>query len=200
MKPSFGPSDCPPASMARDAHHLATELNAHRNVFKAFITSRVGSAADAEDILQDGLAKAIQRAESVSRDGNAVAWFYQVLRHAIIDHYRARGAAQRRDQTLSTLVASLEEDPATPASWEPRLCSCLEGVVDTLRPQYAVLLRRVDLDGESVQHVAHSLGLTPNNASVMLHRARKDLRSRLQTFCGDCADEACLDCDCAERD
>ena len=73
-------------------------------------------------------------------------------------------------------------------------------MVDTLKPLHAELLRRVDLNGESVQDAAKALKLTPNNASVTLHRARKDLRARLETFCGDCADGACLDCDCAERD
>ena len=70
-------------------------------------------------------------------------------------------------------------------------------VVGTLKPQHAELLRRVDLNGESVQDAARALKLTPNNASVTLHRARKELRSRLEAFCGACAEGACLDCNCA---
>jgi hypothetical protein len=38
--------------------------------------------------------------------------------------------------------------------------------------------------------VAVALGLTANNASVALHRARAELRTKLMDFCGDCA---CLD-------
>ncbi|MCF7689548.1 MAG: sigma-70 family RNA polymerase sigma factor [Cephaloticoccus sp.] len=187
--------------MARDAHELATELNAHRNAFKAFLTSRVGSAAEAEDILQNGLAKAVQRADSVHDEGNVVPWFYQLLRNSIVDHYRSRGSSQRRHEGLAEMIAALGEDvAAAPNDWAPQLCTCLAGVVGTLKPQHAELLRRVDLNGESVQTVAHDLKLTPNNASVILHRARKDLRARLVTFCGECADGACLDCDCAERD
>ena len=97
--------------------------------------------------------------------------------------------------------AALGEDiAAAPPGWEAQLCTCLGGVVDTLKPQQAELLRRVDLDGEYVQAAAKALGLMPNNASVTLHRARKELRARLEVFCGDCADGACLDCDCAESD
>lgn len=184
--------------MARRATDLAAALNAHRNAFKAFLTARVGSEAEAEDILQNGLLKAVQRAGELQDDAKLTAWFYQLLRNAIVDHYRSRGARRRRDDALGTLVASLGEDVApAPKAWEAQLCGCLGSVVDTLKPQYAELLRRVDLNGESVQAAARALKMTPNNASVTLHRARKELRIRLEAFCGACAEGACLDCNCA---
>jgi len=48
--------------MARRPDQLAIELNAHRNAFKAFLAARVGSEAEAQDILQNGLLKALQGA------------------------------------------------------------------------------------------------------------------------------------------
>lgn len=184
--------------MARRADQLAVELNAQRSAFKAFLTARVGSAAEAEDILQNGLLKAVQRAGELQDDAKLTAWFYQLLRHAIVDHYRTKGARRRRDDALGALVASLGEDiTPPPKAWDAQLCRCLGSVVNTLKPQHAELLRRVDLDGEPVQIAARALKMTPNNASVILHRARKELRTRLEAFCGACADGACLDCDCA---
>ncbi len=70
-------------------------------------------------------------------------------------------------------------------------------MVDTLKPQHAELLRRVDLKGEPAQAAARALKMTPNSASVTLHRARKELRIRLEVFCGACAEGACPDCNCA---
>lgn len=186
--------------MSRRPDQVAAALNARRQAFKAFLAARVGSEADAEDILQHGLLKAVQRAGALQDDARLTAWFYQVLRHAVIDHYRARGSARRRHAALGELVAALGEDiAAAPRGWEPQLCGCLAGVVDTLKPRHAELLRRVDLAGESVQDAAKALQLTPNNASVTLHRARQELRRQLESFCGDCAEDACLDCDCADR-
>ncbi|HAY15340.1 MAG TPA: RNA polymerase subunit sigma-70, partial [Armatimonadetes bacterium] len=46
--------------MARRPDQLAIELNTHRSAFKAFLTARVGSEAEAEDILQNGLLKALK--------------------------------------------------------------------------------------------------------------------------------------------
>ena len=184
--------------MARRADQLAAELNTQRNAFKAFLTARVGSEAEAEDILQNGLLKALQRAGELQDDTKLTAWFYQLLRNAVVDHYRARGSTRKRHEALGEMIATLGEDVvAAPKGWEAQLCGCLGSVVDTLKPRHAELLRRVDLDGESVQTAAKALGITPNNASVTLLRARRELREKLQAFCGACADGACLDCNCA---
>lgn len=163
---------------------------AHRNAFKAFLTSRVGNEADAEDLLQNGLVKALSRADDVKDGEKAVAWFYQILRHVIIDHLRSRNAAARRDDRWAAEVATLAADPEA----ERQICACFERLLITLKPTHAELIRRIELQGEPVARVAVALGMTPNNASVSLHRARGELRAKLMSFCGDCQ---CLDlCEC----
>ena len=184
--------------MSKRADQIARSLNDQRAAFKAFLISRVGSAAEAEDILQNGLLKALRSADTIADDDKSVAWFYQLLRNAVVDHYRSRGAAQRRDDAIGTMLHALGEDiAAAPPGWEAQLCGCLASIVDSLKPRYAELLRRVELDGEPVQDAAKALGISPGNASVTLHRARHELREKLRAFCGACADGACLDCHCA---
>lgn len=183
--------------MARHTEQLAAALNTQRSAFKAFLTARVGREAEAEDILKNGLLKAMQRADELQDAAKLTAWFYQLLRNAVIDHYRARSSVRRKHDALGEMIATLGEDiSAAPQGWAAQLCGCLGSVVAALKPQHTALLRRVDLEGESVQAVAQALGITPNNASVTLHRARKELREKLQAFCGACADGACLDCHC----
>jgi RNA polymerase sigma-70 factor (ECF subfamily) len=169
---------------------ITATLLAHRQVFKAFLVSRVGNEADAEDLLQNGLVKALQRAEEIKDGQKAVAWFYQVLRNVIIDHVRSRGAAARRDDAWASEAGVESVDSET----ERQICACFEKLLPALKPAHAELLRRVELHGEPVAQAATGLGITANNASVSLHRARAELRRRLVDFCGDCA---CLDnCEC----
>lgn len=183
--------------MKSTSEKVANALNAQRAAFKGFLTARLGSETEAEDVLQNGLLKAVQRSGELQDDTKLSAWFYRILRNAVVDHYRNRGAKRRRDHILEETLTALGEDvgPA-PKQWDAQICSCLASIVDTLKPQSAELLRRVDLMGESVQVAARALKMTPNNASVTLHRARKDLRARLESFCGACAEGACLDCNC----
>ena len=69
---------------------MAALLENHRQ-FLAFLQKRVGSRADAEDILQDAFVRGLARAADIRDGERAVAWFYRLLRNAVVDHWRARG-------------------------------------------------------------------------------------------------------------
>jgi RNA polymerase sigma factor (sigma-70 family) len=169
---------------------VAAKLLAHRHVFKSFIASRVGNEADAEDLLQTGLVKALDHAGEVKDGEKVVAWFYQLLRNVIIDHVRSRSAATKREEAWAINTVTLQDDKEA----EQQICACFERMLPALKPMHAELLRRIELQDQPVAQAAADLGITPNNASVTLHRARGELRTKLVEFCGDCA---CLDnCEC----
>ena len=168
---------------------IAAKLLAHRNAFKLFVASRVGNGADAEDLLQNGLVKALDRAGEVRNGERIVAWFYQILRNVIIDHVRSRSAAAKREELWAVEQGSMVDEDA-----ERQICACFERMLPALKPIHAELLRRVELQDQPVAQAAAALGITPNNASVTLYRARAELRTQLLDFCGDCR---CLDnCEC----
>ena len=160
-------------------------------MFKAFLASRVGNESDAEDLLQNSLVKALQRADEVKEGEKLVAWFYRLLRNVAIDHLRKRAATERRNAEWATA----ETTSATDHDAKRQICACFERMLPQMKPLQAELLRRVELNDEPVAHSAAALGITPNLASVTLSRARADLRAKLVEFCGDCS---CLsDCICA---
>ena len=160
----------------------------------AFVRRRVGSAADAEDIVQESLARALSRASDLRDDDRAVAWFYRVLRNAVADHWRAKAAAGRTAEALAR--EPLPE--AADAAAEGEICRCFEALLPALKPDQAAVLKAVDLEGRRPVDVAAAEGITPNAAMVRLHRARKALRVRLEETCRACAVHGCLDCTCRE--
>lgn len=164
----------------------------HRR-FLAFVRKRVGNHADAEEILQDAFAKGLTRLGEVRDEERAVAWFYRILRNAIVDHWRARGAAERGREAL---VREARTEAAPDAETEGEICRCFEPLLPTLKPEYAEMLRKVDLEGRRPIDVAAEQGLTPNATMVKLHRARRALRVRLEQACRTCAAHGCLDCTC----
>lgn len=169
-----------------------TQLLARRAEFKRFLTSRLGgNETDAEDILQNSLAKALHAAGDVAEREKLVPWFYQVLRHAVIDHVRSHQALRKREDQWTLEAAARADDEGY-----QQVCRCFETLLPTLKPLQAELLRRIEMNNENVAQTASALGLTSGNASVILHRARKELRNRLEAFCGPCADKTCFDCDC----
>ena len=140
--------------------------------------------------------RGLGQADEIRDDERAVAWFYRLLRNAVIDHYRARGAEARGLEALARELADASEPPP---EIEAALCRCFEALLPALRPEYSEILRRVDLEGGRPADFAREAGLTANNAMVRLHRARKALRADLQRSCRTCADHGCLDCSCGVR-
>jgi RNA polymerase sigma-70 factor (ECF subfamily) len=166
----------------------------HRR-FLAFLRKRVGSEADAEEILQSAFVKAIEKGGTLRDGESAVAWFYRLLRNALADHWRRRDAERRavEARTREGKGASVDHDPAL----ERLVCQCVKSLVPALKPEYAALIRRVDLADERVADAGRALGLSAGNARVRLHRARMALRRELARSCGTCAEHGCMDCSCA---
>jgi RNA polymerase sigma factor (sigma-70 family) len=176
-------------SEVTETPEVVAQLVAHHEEFRRFLERRLGSRADADEILQAAYLRSVERGGDVRDPGSAVAWFYRLLRNAIVDHWRRRGAEER-----ALIIAA--EDEAVDGELHAAICRCVDGVLPTLKPEYLEVLRRVDLDGATVAEVATELGVTANNLGVRLHRARAALRQRLEATCGACAKHACLDCGC----
>jgi RNA polymerase sigma-70 factor (ECF subfamily) len=182
----------PMEAMAAEGEAVTRALVENHRRFLAFLQRRVGSQAVAEELLQAAYVRTLERGGELREGESAVAWFYRLLRNALIDHYRrqaAEGRAMEREAREAT-----EEGP------DPELretvCACMGQLLPTLKPEYSELLRQVDLEERSVPEVAAEAGITPNNAGVRLHRARQALKRQLERSCGTCASHGCLDCSC----
>ncbi len=166
-------------------------LIANLNAFLGFARARVGDPELAADLVQDSLLKALKSADKPADNEGAVVWFYRILRHSIIDLYRRRDV---RDRALKRLESALAENPSTE---DTRLiCQCFKSLLPALPEQYQTLLQQIDLDGMPPKEVASRQGISMNNLNVRLHRARKQLRDRLETTCRVCSKHGCLDCSC----
>jgi RNA polymerase sigma factor (sigma-70 family) len=165
--------------------------------FLQFLVRRVESREAAEDILQSAFVRGIERAPSLRESDSAVAWFYRLLRNALVDHYRRRGSEQRALARLANEDDKLE--PAADAELMATVCCCVGSLAATLKPEYASALQQVELDGVSLKAFAAQQQITPGNAAVRVHRARLALRRQLERLCGTCATHGCLDCQCKPK-
>jgi RNA polymerase sigma factor (sigma-70 family) len=164
----------------------------HRD-FLAFLQKRLGDRTLAEDILQEAFVRGLHQLETLENDESATAWFYRILRNAVVDHHRRRASADRR---LEAFAAELERQVEPDADVRGVVCQCVGELAGTLKPEYAEALRRVELEGLPVKDYAAQAGITSNNAAVRVFRAREALRRQVTRSCGTCADHGCLDCTC----
>src|SRR5688500_17043732 len=141
------------------ANPVVLRLQANHRRFLDFLTARVGSRADAEEILQDAFVRSIQKAGDIRDDESSVAWFYRLLRNAVIDYHRRKASGSRTLESYSREAA--EADPGLDADLERAVCECVNDLIPDLKPEYADLIRRVDLNGTDVTAAANALGITP---------------------------------------
>lgn len=171
-----------------------TLLLANRQRFLAFLEKRVGRTELAEELLQDALLRAVARADTLRDEDAVTPWFYRILRNVLTDHYRRRGVEQR---ALDSAAVEPQLGPDEPDhELLQTVCACLLTVVRTLKPEYADVLRSIDLEEQSLDEYAKRLDISNNHAAVRLHRARKSALRQLLESCGGCAADRCEDCTC----
>lgn len=165
-----------------------------RREFLGYLRRRLGSLDEAEDALQDFSLKVIRSARSVDQDDKIDAWLGQTLRHTLIDHYRRRAVRHRTETAYAQEMSIADEAPQSEV--ELGHCRCLYAALPRLRPDYAEILRRADLEEEPRARIAADLGLTTNTLNVRLHRARHALRQEMERSCAACGNGNFQDCAC----
>mgnify|MGYP003391635599 CR=1 FL=1 len=182
-------------STALSPEAIAQLVKGHRE-FLAFLERRVESRAVAEDILQAAFTRGLERGGDV-QDEKVVAWFYRVLRNAVIDHYRQRSTTARAMEAWGREFPDVQEPEA---ELRQEICRCVSGLLETLKPEYREALRIVDLEEGKLKDLAQQSGITAENAAVRVHRARAALRRRIEQAYGTCSVHGCLDCSCETAD
>ena len=132
--------------------------------------------ATAEDVLADTLLVCWRRAEDLPHD--ALPWVYAVARNCLRNAERS----QRRQRRVAARMAAEDPPPPTmpgPEHDEP-VDPVLAEALAALRSEDAELLRLWAWEQLAPAEIATVLGVSPNAASIRLHRARQKLGDRLR--------------------
>ena len=165
----------------------------HREKFLGFLQRRVESREVAEDILQNAFVRGLEKGGELREEESAVAWFYRMLRNAVIDHYRHRAST---DRALQEWVRDFETETKPDEMIQDVACGCVKELLDDLKPEYRQAIQVADLEDRSLHELAEAAGISENNAAVRVHRAREALRKQVKLTCGSCAEHGCVDCRC----
>jgi len=154
-----------------------------------FIRARVGSDADAEDILQDVWRQLITAIEDGPIE-HVLSWLYTTARNRIIDQHRklkmasldALAAESQSEDDAFELPEALLRDAATPESEELRnlFWEQLHAALAELPQEQRQVFVWHELEGMSFQEIA---ALTGENLNTLLSRKRYavlHLRQRFQ--------------------
>ncbi|KYG19655.1 RNA polymerase sigma-70 factor [Bradyrhizobium sp. AT1] len=165
---------------------------------RGYLQRRFGGKGEAEEVLQAFMLRALERSGDV-RDADLVrGWLSRVLATTIADFHRKASRNRTREMPfpheLNDRLAADQDAAANTV-----VCECLYIHLSLLKPEHAEVIRRIDLAGEPRELVAADLGVTVNNLTVRLHRARHALKERLEQTCVVCLEESFWECRCADN-
>jgi RNA polymerase sigma factor (sigma-70 family) len=177
--------------MKRDESELRQRLSQLRPEMIRMLTARTGSLDLAEETVQAALLKALEKLQTLQDPRLIKSWFRSIVYNTFRDQLRqqAHWVSLETAEAQPALAQTLSEQASTS-------CGCILKLLPQLRPDYAALLEAVDLQEQSVQGVARAWGLSANNTSVRLHRARQALKKQLKQTCGSDSVAACQECNC----
>jgi RNA polymerase sigma-70 factor (ECF subfamily) len=130
-------------------------------------------AAEAQDLAQDTLLRALHSSPTFDSEGHLRAWLFTVLRNLFISRRRRDQSWQRAS---AELVGANPRDEAPHASF---LMSSVERALASLPEGFAKVVRLVDLEDYSYADAAGVLGVPVGTVMSRLFRARRRLAKEL---------------------
>ena len=140
-----------------------------------------GSAADAEDLVQDVFLQVFRRLNSFRGEAAFGTWIHRISVNACLDYARSKqGRRQRATDSVDDLDAlgAPGQRPWRADSALDRLD--LERAVAQLPPSYRRAFLLHDVEGLEHHEVGAALGIAEGTSKSLLHKARTRLRAVLR--------------------
>lgn len=148
--------------------HLTFELTRIAPMLRRFAYSLTGSAADADDLLQNTLERLLEREPPA--DVDLIKWAFRVCRNLWIDEYRARKVRQKNVYSLDDT-----EEPAVDgeqAIHDQITLAQVDAAMNQLPDEQRAIMALVAVQGMSYKEVAETLGIPTGTVMSRLARAR----------------------------
>ena len=139
---------------------------------RAYVARVIGSAARADDIVQEAYLRLLRTPPPIDDPGQLRAYLFRTASNLIHDHWRQ----QQRERKSS---ARHSNDPET-VSPDLALRLDMTRLFEQLRPQQRQLMWLAYVEGADHREIAAALGLRERSVRVLLHRARRKLATLLQ--------------------
>ncbi len=160
------------------------------------VLSRVVGPQDAEDLTQTVFAKAAQALPTFRGDAETSTWLYRIAANVASDWLRSRSMQEARltlplpaesddDTGAATIgVAAVDNVPSPEQQLSDKdMRDCIRGEIGKLPETLRTVLMLSALGGLTDDEIAHTLGISRDNAKVKLHRARREFRKIIEARC-----------------
>jgi len=173
-------------------------VDEHGDFLYNYALGQLCDAGDAEDVVQETFLAALKAQHGFAGRSSERTWLVSILRHKICDHFRRRyreRCVSCDAQPMKNGAHCIEEsmlwvhETAAECLLPDRrielneLRSSLESALGLLPARIAQAFTMYEVEDYSGREVCRRMEICEANLWVMLHRARKQLRSLLPGWC-----------------
>ena len=171
-----------------DGEALENALVLLQNTVFSFSMRVCGQREDAEDTMQEVLAKSVAQLPKFDSPKALLVWLYKVAKNRCLMSRRRSKFAPRQELSLDELMPDRGELEKLSAdgSINPEMFAIrreeagrLREAIQKLPPQYRIVLVLRDMEGLTDEEVSEVTGLRSGTVRVRLHRARLAVRKEL---------------------
>jgi RNA polymerase sigma-70 factor (ECF subfamily) len=191
-----------PASVAQDIHLARTdgrpppqsdsfevEMLGHLDTLYGVSCRMTKSTAEAEDLVQDTVVKAMRARDQFTPGTNLKAWLLRILTNTFINRYR-RGGLERdlfegpdadslTDGWVGANTMRAMRDPETQAL-SPLVEAEVQRALDDLPDEFRLAVVLSDIEELSYKEIADAMGCPIGTVMSRLHRGRRMLQKTLR--------------------
>lgn len=166
--------------MTRD--ELLHAYPTHRGKLVAALSRLVGPA-EAEDLAQETLLRALAAIDGFRGEAALGTWLHRIGMNLAYDRLRRKDALSAAPADPED-AAGPDTAPSAEAAIDRRQMNrCMHEVLATLPPQYREVLFQADVLDRTAAEIASTAGISPGNAKIRLHRARRAMKAALEAQC-----------------
>jgi RNA polymerase sigma-70 factor (ECF subfamily) len=140
----------------------------------------LGRRADAEDVAQEAFLRAYRAVGEFRGDAKLSTWLYAITTRLCLN--RLASPAHQRTRLDDELLSRVADDTGDVAAHVERREreAAVHAAIAELDDDRRVVLVLADLEGLAYEEIAEALGVPIGTVRSRLHRARMDLKTRLE--------------------
>jgi RNA polymerase sigma-70 factor, ECF subfamily len=150
----------------------------------AYIQSKVGDSATADDLTQETFLKVSRALVKGTMPEHFRGWLYRIARKTTIDFVtESRRFVPLEDSIIKREANKSESSDSGDTEFRKQLFSYTLKVIETLPAEDRDALTLTEVDGLSREELAGELGISLTAAKSRVHRARAKLRKTVEECC-----------------
>jgi RNA polymerase sigma-70 factor (ECF subfamily) len=167
---------------AGDAEAFEELVASHQHRVFGVAVRMLGSAAEAEEIAQEAFLRAYRSLPEFRGDAKLSTWLYAIVSRLCLNRLASDDRkAVRHGEEVLLRVADPRGGPEADAE-RGELEAALHRAITELSEERRVVVILRDLEGLSYEEITVALGIELGTVRSRLHRARMDLKNKLERF------------------